>query len=207
MRCTVCRGEYFTVHNCPGTLYMGDVKKPGGNFIPGYYIAEALKIFRLDRLAIRRIEHDKQSMLYSVPIWFIAAYLASIILGIFAIVLQRYGTATGSILNIAVQIVILPIIQGAALIVQLGILHGLARGIFNGQGTYVRVLRPYLFGSVIPVIFSIVPVLGTFIGGVWGLVIYAWIFEEVEGISRIQAIGLSVVGSLALTALTILLGV
>jgi hypothetical protein len=198
MRCTACRGEYFTFHDCPGELNMGNVSRPSGGFLLGYYIGEALRIFRLDHLAIRRIEHDRESLLYSIPIWYVLSLLAPLALILLSLSVQVLKPDFAALAPAVLRALIRPFVLGAFILVQLVVFHFLARWFFSGQGTFIRVLRPYLLGSTLPVVFNLVPVVGTIIGGLWGMLIYAWIFEEVEGISRIQAIFISVFSSLLL---------
>ena len=201
MRCHVCRREYFTIHECPGELYMGNVSKPDGGFLLRYYLGEALRIFKLDNLAIRRIEHDPGSIYYSIPILYLAVILAILpdLLPIFFDESTKgAGPNIATLFIVAILAFIFPILLGTYLLVQVGILHGLIRWFFNGQGSYARVLRPFIFSSIFLIILSVVPVVGNYIA-YWSLVIYAWIFEEVEGINRIQAIGIGILGGILLS--------
>ena len=189
MRCSVCRRNYATVHECPGTLYMGDVSKPDNGFLLGYYLGEALRIFKLDHMAIRRIEHDRRSIFFSIPIFYIILWI-SVLPGLIVEMARDSELDLLTLIVAAILALIYPVVCGIALLVQIGIGHGLARWFFGGQGSYVRLLRPYLFGSMLPAILGAVPIIGYYISGSGGLVIWMWIFEEVEGISRIQAFGI-----------------
>lgn len=199
MRCAVCRGEYFTFHDCPGKLNMGNVSRPAGGFLLGYYIGEALRIFKLDYLAIRRIEHDRGSLLYSIPIWYVLSSLSLLLLALMGLSTQVLNPGFTAPASVILWALIQPFVLGVFLLVQLVVFHFLARWFFGGQGTFIRVLRPFLLGSTLAAVFRFVPVFGIIIAELWGMLIYAWVFEEVEGISRIQAIFISVFSSTLLT--------
>lgn len=188
MRCSVCRREYFAVHDCAGELYMGDITRPESGPLFFYYVAEAFRILKLDRLAIRRIEHDRKSLFYSVPIWILCVAFSFLLIGVLPSFAGEGSQAVAGPGVSALSMLPVTLMLGVLLFAQIGIFHLFTRVVFSGQGTFVRVLRPCLLGATLPIVFT----LFCSLGGIWSMLVYAWVFEEVEGISRIQAIGISV---------------
>jgi len=87
---------------------------------------------------------------------------------------------------------------------QFGIAHLLARCWFSAAGTYVRILRPLLLGSVVRWL-TIIPHVGAILAGLWGIAVLMIVFEEVDGIGRMQAFFLSLGVGLVFLVHTVIL--
>jgi len=93
------------------------------------------------------------------------------------------------------------IVLGALLLLaQYGICHLLARWWFGARGTYVGVLRPLLLGSVVMWL-AVIPYIGLIIAALWSIAVMMIVFENVDGIGRLKAFGLSAVIGLFFQAL------
>jgi hypothetical protein len=73
-----------------------------------------------------------------------------------------------------------------------GLCHLIAKYLFGGTGKFITILRPISLGSLILWI-AWVPVVGLFVSGIGTIAIVMLTFEEIEGIERMQAFGISVV--------------
>jgi len=74
--------------------------------------------------------------------------------------------------------------------VQLGLIHLLAKWLFGATGTLIGVMRPLLLGWFVNLL-ALVPVAGTLAAGVAWTAVLMLVFEEVDGIERLQAFLLS----------------
>jgi hypothetical protein len=84
---------------------------------------------------------------------------------------------------------------------QYGLCHLLARSWFGARGTYKGVLRPLLLGSVVTWL-GVIPFVGVLVAGLWSIAVMMIVFENVEGISRLKAFGLSAVIGFFFAAMT-----
>jgi hypothetical protein len=86
------------------------------------------------------------------------------------------------------------------MLAQYGLCHFLARWWFGAHGTYVGVLRVLLLGSIVTWL-GVVPYVGVIIAGFWAVAVMMIVFEDVDGIGRLKAFGLSLVIGLIFQAL------
>ncbi len=213
-QCPVCGNTYGISHSCPGpptTEFAVAAKwpKPKG-FAPIHYFRQALAIARLDDDAVVAASRDKHALLYGGTIWIVGRLLAY-----FAGILWAGGGGLAKLywivllLNLGFSLAL----ELFLMLAQYGTCHLLARWWFGARGTYVGVLRPWLLGSIVmwlpvfsftgmiiarllgaglvwtAVIASIVMV----IAGLWSVAVMMIVFDDVDGIGRLKALGLSCV--------------
>ncbi len=199
-QCPVCGKPYGITHDCPGpsradATRAAKWRAPEG-FAPLHYLRQAIAIARLDDSAILAASHDSNALDFGAVLWFVGQVLifGSILLRVsgkgpaFHWELVLYGV--GSLI----------VLDGIFLLAQYGLCHLLARVLFGAQGTYVRLLRPLLLGSVVMWL-GVVPYIGLPGAGLWSIAIMMITFEEVDRISRLKAFGLSAVIGVAFRVL------
>lgn len=82
------------------------------------------------------------------------------------------------------------LLDALIMLVLYGLCHILARWLFGAHGTYVRLLRPLLLGSIVTWLLF-VPYVGVIVADFWSIAIMMLVFENVDGISRLKAFGLA----------------
>jgi hypothetical protein len=199
-QCPVCGRSYGVTHTCPGPVptEAAATKWPvPQGFAPVHYLRQALAIARLDDAAVTVASLDKMAMLYGASFWVLGQLL------ILAGSLWAGGGAFARLgwfaALLTVEFVIL--LDATLVLAQYGLCHLLARWWFGGRGTYWGVLRPLLLGSIVTWL-GIVPFVGVIIAGLWSIAVMMIVFEDVDGISRLKAFGLSAVIGLFFTVLT-----
>jgi hypothetical protein len=199
-RCLVCGRSYGITHSCPGTIAIASVGPrkwpvPSG-FHPLQYFRQALAIARLDDAAVMTASTDKNALLYGSIIWILGQLL--IIAG------SLWGRASAlARLNwvaVALTLLFLVLMDAILILAQYGICHLLARWWFGARGTYAKLLRPLLLGSVVTWL-GVLPFVGIIVAGLWSVAVMMIVFEEVDGIDRLKAFGLSFVIGLIFQAL------
>jgi hypothetical protein len=70
--------------------------------------------------------------------------------------------------------------------VQLGLCHLVAKWFFEAKGTFVGVMRPLLLGWFVNVL-MVIPVLGSYAAAIGWTAVLTLVFEEADGIERMQA--------------------
>jgi hypothetical protein len=197
MICTVCGLEYGLSHNCPGPLSAAgqDILSAGlqapTNGGLGYYLGEALKIVRWDDLAVRRNAKDPRATLYAVLFW-IASMLAILMAPSFTAlskVLPRgnpVAMAIGAVVGLTLGLMVMALLT----FIQLGLCHLIAKWIFGATGKFVELMRPLLLGWFVNCLI-LIPVAGTLLAAIGWTAVLMIVFEEVDGIGRLQAFGIS----------------
>jgi len=189
MKCAKCGAEFSITHDCRGSGQsvhskpVEDVRsfRPA----PMVYLREALAIARLNEGAIRRAAHDVNSIIYGAAIMAIGFILRSLGSSLASGIMGRRSSVT-------LAVVVLGIISSLALsLVSTGILHAAARLLFQANGKYWGLLGALWLGSIATWV-GVIPAIGTMIAAIWNFAVFLWVFEEVEGVRRIQAIGLSI---------------
>ena len=191
-QCPVCGRTYGVTHSCSGpasaqTALATKWPVPIG-FAPVQYFRQALAIAQLDDGAILAASLDKNAMFYGVAIWLAGQFLVS------TLALRGIATPPGAPrgLVIAVSAVFLILVNALSVLLQLGLCHLLARVFFGARGTFLGVFRPLLLGSLV-IWLIVVPYIGTLAAGLWSIAVMMVVFEDVDGIERLQAFGLSAV--------------
>lgn len=191
-QCPVCGRPYGVTHSCPGpasaqTAIPTKWPVPSG-FAPVRYFRQALAIAQLDDDAILAASVDKNALFYGLVLWLAGQVLGSTV--------ALWGAATPPGvprgLVIAVSAVFLILVNALSVLLQFGLCHLLARLFFGARGTFLGVLRPLLLGSLVAWL-AVVPLIGMLAAGLWSIALMMVVFEDVDGIERLQAFGLSAV--------------
>jgi hypothetical protein len=74
--------------------------------------------------------------------------------------------------------------------IQLGLCHLIAKWIFGATGKFVELMRPLLLGWFVNCLI-LIPVAGTLLAAIGWTAVLMIVFEEVDGIGRLQAFGIS----------------
>jgi hypothetical protein len=167
---------------------------PAG-FAPLHYFRQGVAIASLDDGAVLAASRDPHALLYGAPIWIIGQILA-----LTASLYAKGALARINWLIMLISVGFLIVLGALLLLAQYGICHLLARWWFGARGTYLGVLRPLLLGGVV-LWLSIIPFIGMFIAGLWSIAVMMIVFEDVDGIERLKAFGLSAVVGIFFQAL------
>ena len=193
MRCAVCGMDYGLSHHCSGIaplLTAEETAPPPAGFSPGYYLLLAFNIARWDEIAIRRASRDPNAIYYGASLWVFAAMIVLI-----SVALPRSVTAIrvggpAMILGVAIGLSFGLAALAILTFIQLGLCHLIAKWFFDGNGSYLGVMRPLLLGWFVNCL-VLIPVAGTLAAAIAWTAVLMMVFEEVEGISRLQAFGIS----------------
>lgn len=197
MRCDVCGLEYGMAHNCPGPMTSaGQEILDAGLQAPsdgglGYYLGEAWKIVRWDDVAIRRNAKDRKATFYAIPIWLVSVLI--VLIATSAPAMSRAlppGNPAVLILGVAVGLTFGLAMMAAIVFVQLGLCHLIAKWFFGASGRFVELMRPLLLGWFVNCL-VLIPVAGTLLAAIAWTAVLMMVFEEVDGIRRLQAFGIS----------------
>jgi len=78
------------------------------------------------------------------------------------------------------------VVMGILMFIQLGLCHLIAKWFFGGKGTLMGVMRPLLLGWFVNVLI-LIPFVGLWASGIAWTAVLMLVFEEVDGIGRLQA--------------------
>jgi len=193
MKCEVCGMDYGLSHHCSGIpplVTLEESAPPPTRFSPGHYLALAFNIARWDDIAIRRASRDSNAIYYGAVLWVVAAMLIMTglalprILG--AIHFGGPAMIIGAIVGLSFGLAVMAFLT----FVQLGLCHLIAKWFFDGSGSYLGVMRPLLLGWFVNCL-VLIPIAGTLATAITWTAVLMMVFEEVEGISRLQAFGIS----------------
>lgn len=197
MRCEVCGLDYGLSHSCAGPLSAqgraildaGLQPPTNGGLI--YYLGEAWKIVRWDDLAIRRNAKDPRATKYAFLVWMASTFVIMLVLTLaqFSRVLTRANPAS-LVIAIAMAIIVGVAVLAAMTFAQLSLCHLIAKLVFGGAGKFSELMRPLLLGWWVNCFF-LIPVVGTLLAAVGWTAVLMMVFEEIEGIERLQAFGIS----------------
>lgn len=202
MKCDVCGQEYGLAHNCagiaPGLAPEEAAPHPQG-FAPLYYLRMAFAIARWDDVAIRRASQDFQAGVYGALLWTASATLI-IVIAIWPQFRAALATGPAGASGVVIGLFFgLAVVAGGTLL-QLSIIHFVARKLLGATGTFLGVLRPLLLGWFVNLLI-LIPGIGLLAAGVAWTAVLMLVFEEVDGIERIHAFLLSAGVNLTFTAL------
>jgi len=154
-------------------------------------LGEALKIVRWDDMAVRRNAKDPRATLYAMLIWLASMFI--VVLGTSLAALSRVlprnnpiAVAIGAVVGLTFGL----IVMGLITFVQLGLCHLIAKWIFGATGKFTELMRPLLLGWFVNCLI-LIPVAGTLLAAIGWTAVLMIVFEEVDGIGRLQAFGIS----------------
>ena len=197
MVCNVCGLEYGLSHNCPGPLSAAgqDILSAGlqapmdGGL--GYYLSEAYRIVRWDDIAIRRTAKDPRATLYAILFW-----LAAMLVVLLATSLPQLSRVLAKanpiamVIGAVVGLMVGLFLMGLITFAQLGLCHLIAKWFFGATGKFIELMRPLLLGWFVNCLI-LIPVAGMLLAGIGWTAVLMMVFEEVDGIGRLQAFGIS----------------
>jgi hypothetical protein len=159
---------------------------PPAGFAPLYYLRMAFSIARWDEVAIRRASRDSNAVFYGASFWTITA-VAILLVSVLPRMLKT-TKISGPALMIGL---IIGVIFGLAYMAfltfaQLGLCHLIAKWFFGGTGSYIEILRPLLLGWSVNAL-VLIPVIGMLAAAIAWIAVLMLVFEEVDGIERLQA--------------------
>ena len=194
MRCDVCGLDYGLSHNCPGPLSQeildAGLQAPA-NAGMGYYLSQAWKIVRWDEIAIRRNARDQRATMYALLLWIAAMLIVLLVASLPRLlsVLTRakpFAMVIGAIVGITFGLIMMASITFA----QLALCHLIAKWFFGATGKFPELMRPLLLGWWVNCL-AVIPVVGILLAGIGWTAVLMMVFEEVDGIERLQAFGIS----------------
>jgi hypothetical protein len=194
MKCDVCGQDYGVAHNCPGVVPASMTQEEAASFPAGfallYYLRLAFNIARWDDVSIRRASRDPKAGIYGAGLWVIAAMT---ILGFTALPqMLRTIHASGPtlIIGLGVGLIVGLVVVSLITFIQLGLCHLIAKWFFGAKGSLVGVMRPLLLGWFVNDLI-LIPVVGLWVSGIAWTAVLMLVFEEVDGIGRLQAFAIS----------------
>jgi len=189
MKCNVCGQEFDVAHNCPGVaawMSPEESAPPPSGFAPVYYARLAVSIVRWDDVAIRRASRDANAISYGLVIWCITA----LVILVFTVLPQTLkairAPMPAKMIAAGFGLLVGLVIMACVTFVQLGLCHLIAKWVFSGTGTFAAILRPLLLGWFVNAL-VLIPVVGTLAAGIAWIAVLMLVFEEIEGIERLQA--------------------
>jgi hypothetical protein len=193
MRCNVCGLEYGLSHNCSGVVAMPSAEEalpaPTG-FAPFYYLQLAFNIVCWDDLSIRRASRDAAALYYGLAIWLTTSTILFLFTAVPVILTRRIEPQAAMAIGIVVGLLVFLVIAGVATMIQIGLCHLVSKWFFAGTGTYLGILRPILLASFVSLL-MLIPIAGPLAAGIASTAVLMMVFEEVEGIARLTAFGIS----------------
>jgi hypothetical protein len=189
LRCKVCGIDYGVSHECSGLspgMTLEEVAPPPSEFAPFYYIRMAFNIVRWDDLAIRRASRDPNALVYGAAL---SAMSAAIIFLVTALpgMLAHEEKAPGTMFwGLLLGLVFVWAYMGIIAVIQIGLCHAIAKIFLGAKGTLVGVMRPLFLGWFVNVLI-LIPIVGLYAAGIAWTAVLMLVFEEVDGIGRMQA--------------------
>jgi hypothetical protein len=185
--------EYGLSHNCSGIaplLTAEETAPPPSGFAPFYYLRLAFNIVRWDDVSIQRASRDSNALFYGALLWAISA--AIIFLGTSLPKMLSRTSVTGETIffGLLLGLLFVWVFMGAIVLFQLALCHLIAKWFFGATGTFLGILRPLMLGWFVNCLI-LIPYGGMVAGGIAWTAVLMMVFEEVEGIGRLQAFGIS----------------
>ncbi len=188
MICNVCGQEYGLAHNCSGvaaTMTPEESAPFPTGFAPLYYLRLAFNIVRWDEVSIRRASRDPMALVYGVCIWAITAWLILYYTALPQMLGAMRLRGPEAIIGLIFGFVVATFVMAVITFVQLALCHLIAKWFFDGKGTLLGVLRPLLLAWYVNALTPL-PIAGAISAIAW-IAVLMLVFEEVEGIGRLQA--------------------
>ena len=198
MYCDVCGQEFLVRHSCPGPISAGDTVAPPEGFTLFHYLRETWRIVRWDEAAIKRVMDDPRALRYGMLFWVIGITVPSLIFNFFGPMKGKAPFGGSYLLRLSATTVF-----GIGLsLLQLSIIHLIAKYFCAGDGKFIQVVRPLSLVSLILLLEALPAVVGILLGGIsWaalGMAGYlfgniAWVtvmvmvFDVVDGMEQLTA--------------------
>jgi hypothetical protein len=192
MRCAVCGMDYGLSHNCSGIAPLPtpeETAPPPAGFAPLYYLRLAFDIARWDDVSIRRASRDSNALYYGAALWAISVMVIFLRTAIPALA-RLQGPSAAPVIGLIVGVVFMLVYMALIVVIQLGLCHLIAKWFFGATGTFVAVMRPLLLAWFVNGLI-LIPYFGMLAAGIAWTAVLMMVFEEVDGIGRLQAFGIS----------------
>jgi hypothetical protein len=189
MKCEVCGQDYGLTHNCAGvapSISQEEAAPPPDSFAPLYYLRLAFSIVRWDEVSIRRGSRDPKAGFYGAFFWAVTAMIILLFTALPQMLRTKHVSGPALIIGLVVGLIVGLVVMGLITFIQLGLCHLIAKWFLGGTGTFVGVMRPLLLGWFVNAL-TLIPVVGLVAAGIAWAAVLMLVFEEVDGIGRIQA--------------------
>jgi hypothetical protein len=196
LKCEVCGQDYGLAHNCPGVaaaqMTQDEAAPPPGGFAPFYYLRLAFNIARWDDVSIRRASRDSEAIYYGAFFWAITALVILIFTALPQMLRTIRAPRPAMIIGLVVGLIFGLVVMAVITFVQLGLCHLIAKWFLGGTGSFMGIMRPLLLGWFVNVLILIpVPFIALWAAGIAWTAVLMLVFEEVDGIGRLQAFFIS----------------
>jgi hypothetical protein len=189
MKCELCGQEYGLAHNCAGvapSLTHEEAAPPPDGFAPLYYLRLAINIVRWDDISIRRASRDSKAGFYGAFFWAVTATVILVFTALPQMLRTMNVPGPAMTIGLVVGLIFGLVIMAVITFIQLGLCHLIAKWFFGGTGTFTGIMRPLLLGWIVNVLI-LIPVVGLVAAGVGWTAVLMLVFEEIDGIGRLQA--------------------
>jgi len=194
MKCALCGQEYGLPNPragvAAGQMTQEEAAPPPNGFAPLYYLRLAFNIARWDDVSIRRASRDSNAVFYGAFFWAIAATVILLFTAVPQMLRTMPISGPATIIGLVVGLLVGLVIMGIITFVQLGLCHLIAKWFFGGTGTFMGIMRPLLLGWFVNALI-LIPVVGIWPAAVAWTAVLMLVFEEVDGIGRLQAFFIS----------------
>lgn len=189
-QCPVCGQTMGLTHSCPGPRPAAepDWKKwlaPSG-FALGHYIRQSVAIARFEDGAIIAASRDPNAIFVGAFIWAVAQLL--VFTAQLAPLVLRGVPVNWSV--VPINFAVLIALYGVAVLAQYALCHALARWWFHARGDFAGIVNAMLLGSIVQWVY-VIPYVGPPVARIWSVAVLMRVFEEVDGIKRMEAFGLA----------------
>jgi len=167
-----------------------ELAPPPAGFAPSYYLRMAFDIARWDDVAIRRASRDSNAVFYGAFFWTMTAITIVLVSVLPGMLNSAKFSEPAVIIGVIVGVIFGVIVMAFLTFVQLGLCHLIAKWFFGATGSYMGIMRPLLLGWFVNALI-LIPVAGTLAAAIAWTAVLMMVFEEVEGIGRLQAFGIS----------------
>ena len=207
MRCKVCGIEYGVAHECsglsPGMTLEEAAPAPSG-ICAFYYIRMAVNIVRWDDVAVRRASRDQNALVYGAMFSAMAAALIFLVTSL-PKMLTRGSASGGTVFwGVLLGLVFVWVYTAAIAVFQIGLCHAVAKVFLGATGTFTGVMRPLLLGWFVNGLI-VIPIVGIYAAAIAWTAVLMLVFEEVDGIERMQAFVISAGINVVFLVLTVAL--
>lgn len=193
MRCAVCGMDYGVSHNCSGIAPFQtpeETAPPPTGFAPFYYLRLGFNIARWDDASIRRASRDSNALFYGVALWALSVLVIFLGTALPALSRRIPSSQAAQVIGLIFGSVFMLVYMGIVVMIQLGLCHLIAKWLFGATGTFLAVMRPLLLAWFVNCL-VLIPFLGMLAAGIAWTAVLMMVFEEVDGIERLQAFGIS----------------
>ena len=194
MKCELCGLEYGLAHNCPGAVVaqmtQEEAAPPPGGFAPLHYLRLAFNIARWDDVSIRRASRDNYSPFYGAFYWALTALIILTFRALPQVLRVIQSSRPAMIIGLSVGLIFGLLVMAILTFIQIGLCHLIAKWFFGGTGTFAGIMRPLLLGWFVNAL-VLIPVVGPSAAAIAWTAVLMLVFEEVDGIGRLQAFFIS----------------